>query len=137
MASRPAGRYLASWPAGWSRNSRPGCPRCLILAVTSLEDSNVIPKTQKGPSEALFAFLRPSGISIFVGDRRVLVKKPDEEHFEARSRKFMAVGETGRCGLTDNEQNRQIRSLPGRSTYKGFGFQILTHLHMLMLMFFS
>ncbi|CAK9097925.1 unnamed protein product [Durusdinium trenchii] len=67
---------------------------------------------------------RPSGISIFVGDRRVLVKKPDEEHFEARSRKFMAVGETGRCGLTDNEQNRQIRSLPGRSTYKGFGFQI-------------
>ncbi|CAK9064633.1 Hypothetical protein (Fragment), partial [Durusdinium trenchii] len=25
----------------------------------------------------------PSGISIFVGDRRVLVKKPDEEHFEA------------------------------------------------------
>ena len=26
---------------------------------------------------------RPSGISIFVGDRRVLVKKPDDEHFEA------------------------------------------------------
>lgn len=25
----------------------------------------------------------PSGISIFVGDRRVLVKKPDDEHFEA------------------------------------------------------
>ena len=27
---------------------------------------------------------RPSGISIFVGEKRVLVKKPDDEHFEVR-----------------------------------------------------
>ena len=32
-----AGRYLASWPAGCRRNSRPGCPRCPCLVHTQQE----------------------------------------------------------------------------------------------------
>ena len=33
---RPAGRYLASRPAGCRRNSRPGCPRCPNVATKKL-----------------------------------------------------------------------------------------------------
>ena len=52
--------------------------------------------------------LRPSGISIFVGDRRVLVKKPDDEHFEA-ARMFPSSGAQMSCLHIFDEGSRAVQ----------------------------